>query len=67
MSEKGKGLSSNDTRGGKRTVSPSHKVINLVNKPEGKPELTNQDGGAESLLAELRQNKQRNGRISKGF
>ncbi len=52
------GISCHRAKKGRRTVSPSHRVINLAEKPEGKPELIGQDGGPESLLSELRGIKQ---------
>jgi hypothetical protein len=55
MSEKGRGLSPNDTRGGKRTVSPSHKVIDPVKSGEVRLRTTprNEDE-MKDLIADLR-------------
>jgi hypothetical protein len=57
MGRKGKegGFSPNDTRGGKRTMSPSHKVIDPIESGEAKLWGTpRDDAGMKSLIAELR-------------
>lgn len=44
---------------GGRTVSPSHRVIDLSKNPEGKPKSTNLDERVRSLLAQLRDDERR--------